>query len=125
MSPLRDLSPGAIPDMISSLQNWAARCTSTLGDLEAQVNEIRAAAAVRVNQQRASDEKLKALLVAETHEMEKKQDISGSTRDLLLRRAYQKRAMGEAGSAPSDESMDLDEQHGVEDALKRASKRKM
>ena len=111
--------------MISSLQNWAARCTSTLGDLEAQVNEIRAAAAVRVNQQRASDEKLKALLVAETHEMEKKQDISGSTRDLLLRRAYQKRAMGEAGSAPSDESMDLDEQHGVEDALKRASKRKM
>ncbi|KAI9171827.1 COP9 signalosome subunit 7 (CsnG) [Paramyrothecium foliicola] len=125
VSPLRDLSPGSIPDMITSLKNWASRCGSTLADIETQVNGIRAAAAARASQQRASDDKLKTLLVTEAHEMEKKQETSGSQRDVLSRRLYQKRAMGEAAGAPNDESMDLDDHHGVEDALKRASKRKM
>jgi COP9 signalosome complex subunit 7 len=125
VAPLRDLSPGAIPGFIASLNNWSERCDSTLLDLQAQINKIREAAAERTKEQRTTEDKMNALLQSESRDAGKKES-SNSPRDILLRRAYQKRAMGEAGScAPNDEVMDLDEQQGAEDASKRANKRKM
>ncbi|KAL2018397.1 hypothetical protein VTK56DRAFT_875 [Thermocarpiscus australiensis] len=44
VAPLRDVAPTAIGGLLSSLQAWAGRCEATLQSLEAQMNEVRAAA---------------------------------------------------------------------------------
>jgi COP9 signalosome complex subunit 7 len=123
VSPLRDLAPGAIPGMIASLKNWSDRCSSTLADLEAQVNEIRAVAVARASQQRDSDDKIKGLVAVEARESEKK-DGSGAHRDAMGSKSYQRRVL--AALTSQNESMDVDDlPAGAEDAMKRAGKRKM
>lgn len=41
VAPLRDMPPNSIPDLLTTLHTWAARCTSTLSELEAQIASIR------------------------------------------------------------------------------------
>ncbi|KAH7321362.1 hypothetical protein B0I35DRAFT_408320 [Stachybotrys elegans] len=120
IAPLRDLTPGSIPTMVSALQNWEKRCTSTLGDIETQIQSIRAAAAARESEKRAAEEKFRA----------RKAEFGDDKRadtvmlDTLTRRSHSKRAMGAASSLLS-ESMDVDEPHGMDETKKRTGKRKM
>ncbi|KAH8714340.1 hypothetical protein BGZ61DRAFT_505230 [Ilyonectria robusta] len=117
VAPLRDLPPGAIPDMISALNTWAGRCTSTLGDLETQMKDIRTAAAVRQRNQGAADDKLQRLM-AETPDG-RKYEATGLSRELLARRGFNKRSVMEVANLVDNESMDVDEPE------ERANKRKM
>lgn len=52
VSPLRDLLPDSIPAMLSTLQAWSERCTSTLTELEAQIASIKTEAARRAKEER-------------------------------------------------------------------------
>ena len=47
VSPLRDLPPDSIPAMLGTLSAWSARCVSTLAELEAQIESVRAEALER------------------------------------------------------------------------------
>ncbi|KAI9705965.1 MAG: hypothetical protein M1836_005371 [Candelina mexicana] len=47
VSPLRDLRPNSVPQMIKVLDDWDSRCVGVLGDLEVQMKEIRRRAAER------------------------------------------------------------------------------
>ncbi|KAL2054221.1 hypothetical protein ABVK25_005362 [Lepraria finkii] len=38
---LRDLKPGSIPTMVSTLEDWDSRCVSVLADLEEHAREVR------------------------------------------------------------------------------------
>ncbi|KAI5458022.1 hypothetical protein BGZ63DRAFT_55837 [Mariannaea sp. PMI_226] len=115
VAPLRDLHPGAIPEMISSLKNWSGRCTSTLADLEAQMKDIRAAAVVRQLDQRAADQELQDLMTAS---QENKKHDAGFTREMLTRRSFNKRPVV-GGMIPNPESMEIDLPE------ERSNKRKM
>ena len=44
VTPLRDLKPGSIPQMISVLGDWDKRCVTVLQELEGQVQEVRRSA---------------------------------------------------------------------------------
>ncbi|OAQ83187.1 COP9 signalosome subunit 7 (CsnG) [Purpureocillium lilacinum] len=118
IAPLRDLQPGAIPGLVAALSTWSDRCTTTLDDIDAQINAIRANAVARAKEKRATDDKMQRLL----GEVEKKGDQHG--RDGLPRRALNKRSMLETGNLEGDETMELDEPTG-EEQKKRVSKRKI
>jgi COP9 signalosome complex subunit 7 len=47
VSPLRDLPPNSIPSMLSTLNAWSTRCSSSLLDLERQIASIKADALKR------------------------------------------------------------------------------
>lgn len=117
VAPLRDLAPGSIQNMIVALNNWSDKCTSTLGDLEAQIRNIRAAAATREKEKRAAEHKVQGL-VTESRDSEMKMDLPA-------RRGYNKRSMVDAAAKTSDETMDVDEPSAGEEQKKRSSKRKM
>ncbi|KAK2606409.1 hypothetical protein QQS21_003228 [Conoideocrella luteorostrata] len=121
-APLRDLSPGSIPEMIEALNNWSHRCTSTLGDLEAQIQNIRTTAAARENEKKVADRKLQHL-VGESREFERTKELPG--RDALPRRGFNKRSMVDAANFGNDEIMEVDEPLAADEQKKRASKRKM
>ncbi|KAM4058077.1 PCI domain-containing protein [Hirsutella rhossiliensis] len=122
VAPLRDLQPGSIPNMTAALNAWSDRCTTTLADLEAQIRDIRYAAAVRAMETKTADEKLRRLM-GELRDTDNSQDLP--SRDGLPRRGINKRAMLETGSSAVDETMELDEPYLPEEQTKRASKRKM
>ncbi|KAH8162229.1 hypothetical protein CIB48_g6018 [Xylaria polymorpha] len=116
VSPLRDLAPGAIPSMLSALRAWSARCSTTLEDLDAQMAEIKAAAANRHGDKKAWAEQL-AKLVEE--ERNSDQGVHTPGRGALLNRAiarmqgqrFGKRGSGSLeASAEDDEAMDVDEE---------------
>lgn len=119
IAPLRDLPPGAVPNLVAALKTWSGRCTSTLDDLDAQMKSIRTAATTREREKRAASDKMQ-LLVAETREADKKGDAGAG----LPRRMFNKRSMDAAGPAVN-ESMEVDEPFAAEEEKKRASKRKM
>lgn len=41
ISPLRDLAPGSLPRLQSTLATWSTRCDAALSDLEAQVDKVK------------------------------------------------------------------------------------
>ncbi|KAI9848269.1 MAG: hypothetical protein M1837_000533 [Sclerophora amabilis] len=47
LSPLRDLAPGSVPHLTRTLEAWEGRCTSVLGDLEAQIANVKRRAVER------------------------------------------------------------------------------
>lgn len=122
VAPLRDLSPGAIPDMISVLQTWADRCTTTLGSLDEQMKDIRATAALRQREKRVADDKIQKLMA----EMADPNSRPGTEpRHTIARRGYNKRPVMDVPHLTADEYMDLDDPPVDDDASRRASKRKL
>lgn len=127
IAPLRDLSPGSIPDMIPILDLWSDRCTETLEDLEERIQSIRSAAAEREMEASVAEQKLQDA-IDEMKEAgdNKKHDGSNSHREPLTRRTFIKRPVAQAPSAqPQDAGtlMDLDDPGNSDE--RRASKRKM
>ncbi|KAF7510090.1 hypothetical protein GJ744_007194 [Endocarpon pusillum] len=47
VAPLRDLRPNSLPEILKVLQVWESRCSSVVGDIEAQIAGIRNNAAKR------------------------------------------------------------------------------
>lgn len=41
IAPLRDLAPGSLPALHTTLTTWSARCDAALGELEAQVDKVK------------------------------------------------------------------------------------
>lgn len=136
LAPLRDLRPGAVPDLIAPLRAWSDRCTTTLRDIEARAAEIRANAARRHNESAARDAMLAGLV-----QKVKAAANEGATGDRARRtgpratssysfrggrgsRTFNKRPSGlmDGTDAPDDETMDLDQE---EEDQKRGSRRKL
>jgi COP9 signalosome complex subunit 7 len=47
IAPLRDLRPNSLPDILKVLQVWESRCSSVVGEIEAQIAGVRTNAAKR------------------------------------------------------------------------------
>lgn len=147
VSPLRDLAPGSIPSMLANLQEWSSRCTSTLADLEAQIQAIKETAAARHLEKKQWEEK-SAKLVAEqkatdgkdkdgVHTRGQSSLISRATAALRSGRGKRDRPGASSGLEidAEDMEMDLDEEVDTESGLadstggvagkKRASRRKL
>ncbi|EYB27278.1 hypothetical protein FG05_01502 [Fusarium graminearum] len=123
VAPLRDLAPGAIPDMATALKTWYNRCTTTHSDVELQIKEIRTTAAARQREQRATDERLQQAM--QDHQEGtggRKYDLPNMSRDTMARRGFNKRSVMDVGNLVDNDSMDVDES---EEEKKRASKRKL
>ncbi|KAG5946546.1 hypothetical protein E4U60_004003 [Claviceps pazoutovae] len=122
LAPLRDLEPGCIPSMIFALENWSDKCTSTLGDLEVEIQRIRGAALKRETEKRTAEMKIQALVVDEQDKTKK--DVL-MKEGMARRGRHNKRGVGDAANPAHDEAMDLDEAPAAEEQTKRSSKRKM
>ncbi|KAG6087906.1 hypothetical protein E4U30_008188 [Claviceps sp. LM220 group G6] len=122
LAPLRDLEPGCIPSMIFALENWSEKCTSTLGDLEVQIQRIRSAALKRETEKRAAEMKVQVLV---TDEQDKTKKDVLMKEGMARRGRHSKRGAGGAANPAHDEAMDLDEAPAAEEQTKRSSKRKM
>ncbi|KAH8899298.1 hypothetical protein GQ53DRAFT_306369 [Thozetella sp. PMI_491] len=63
---LRDVAPGAIGGLLTSLQAWADRCDATLASLEAQIADVRLAADRRAAESEAWKQRIDKLAEDET-----------------------------------------------------------
>lgn len=147
VSPLRDLAPGSIPSMLANLQAWSSRCTSTLADLEAQIQAIKDTAASRHLEKKQWQEKTDNLIQDTmdadgkgkegAHTRNQTNLISRATAALRGNRAKRDRPGASAGQEINfeDVEMEVDDGEGVESELadstgglagkKRASRRKL
>ncbi|KAG9237366.1 hypothetical protein BJ875DRAFT_160691 [Amylocarpus encephaloides] len=73
VSPLRDLRPNSIPSMLSTLDTWSARCSSTLADLEAQMAALKTEAARRHKAEQEWSAEVEVLLEKAGKDAEKNQ----------------------------------------------------
>ncbi|KAH7344264.1 hypothetical protein BKA66DRAFT_434360 [Pyrenochaeta sp. MPI-SDFR-AT-0127] len=62
ISPLRDLAPGSLPALQTTLQSWSQRCDSALADLEAQVEKVKKEAVDREKLRRKKERALEAAM---------------------------------------------------------------
>ncbi|PKS09874.1 hypothetical protein jhhlp_004497 [Lomentospora prolificans] len=62
VAPLRDLAPGAIPPMMEKLSAWSGRCTSTLADLEAEIQAIKDKATQRQKEKEEEEKETQRLM---------------------------------------------------------------
>ncbi|PSN66602.1 hypothetical protein BS50DRAFT_573445 [Corynespora cassiicola Philippines] len=83
ISPLRDLAPGCLPSLQSTLQTWSQRCDSALEDLEAQVASVRAAAVDREKQRRKREHAREALMSTTDEKGAGKRGMSGMGEDVM------------------------------------------
>lgn len=117
IAPVRDLAPGAISEMTSILSTWSGRCSSTLAELNEQISNIRASAALREKEKKATDEKIKSLITDA-----KENDSRADHHRDALRRTFNKRTITGGGGRGDD--MELDEPFENE-PKGRSSKRKI
>jgi COP9 signalosome complex subunit 7 len=118
VSPLRDLAPGSISPMLSSLRTWSERCTSALDDLEAQIASIKVDAAKRRSERKAWDDLQTKLKEAEERNPSQNPHDFPNRQTGLLNRALahmQGQRFGKRGPGSLDaglydeEAMDLDD----------------
>ncbi|KAL6706436.1 hypothetical protein ACN47E_005542 [Coniothyrium glycines] len=62
ISPLRDLAPGSIPALQTTLQTWSQRCDSALAELELQVEKVKREAVDREKVRRKKERALEAAM---------------------------------------------------------------
>ncbi|KAK7223833.1 hypothetical protein V2G26_011836 [Clonostachys chloroleuca] len=103
--------------MTSILSTWSGRCSSTLAELNEQISNIRASAALREKEKKAADEKIKSLITDA-----KENDSRADHHRDALRRTFNKRAITGGGGRGDD--MELDEPFENE-PKGRSSKRKI
>jgi len=123
VAPLRDLAPGAIPPMITSLKAWSDRCGNTLEHLERQIEGVKAEAARRAREKKDADEKVEKLLAQATEEGSTEQSSLGGGRRLGGNKNLRPKRPG----PPEDEgteAMDLDDDDDGTGKT-RASRRKL
>ena len=104
VSPLRDLRPNSVSQLIAVLDDWNGRCTGVLMEIEGQVREVRAKAAERKKREHDHEVTFDKALVDEVMTDQRS-------------KAAGKRVAGDGennGGAEPDlgEAMDLDETFG-------------
>jgi len=62
ISPLRDLAPGSLPAIQSTLFTWSQRCEDALSDLDKQIAAVKKAAVQREKERRKRDRGLEAAM---------------------------------------------------------------
>jgi len=62
VSPLRDLKPNSVPQLVAILADWNGRCDGVLAEIEGQVTQIRARAAERRKLEREHEAKFEKAL---------------------------------------------------------------
>jgi COP9 signalosome complex subunit 7 len=105
ISPLRDLAPGSLPALQTTLQSWSQRCDSTLADLQAQVEKVKKEALDREKLRRKKERALEAALQAS----DEKNTGNTGKRGLM-------------GMGGGDDAMDIDDEDGS-GRVTRGSKR--
>jgi COP9 signalosome complex subunit 7 len=65
VAPLRDLAPGSLPAMQSTLEAWSQRCDSALADLETRVASLKKEAVDREKLRRKKERALEAAMQTE------------------------------------------------------------
>lgn len=137
VAPLRDVVPGAVPDMTKALQAWSARCDSTLTDIEAQIAGIRKEAARKTQEKREWDAAMKKMIEQEgngdndkVNTMPVKKPLNmmavGHGRNLRASKRGSEKLAESSSKDEDDEAMDLDDdENGAGDSKKRASRRKL
>lgn len=139
VAPLRDVAPGAVPDMIAALRAWSARCQATLDELEAQIAGIRREAARKAAEKQRWDATITRLVEDEKASQEGGGGGGGGgghaagKKPMTLSTAHGKPRFGKRGSSllnepmateDDDEAMDLDDDDEA-DGKKRTSRRKL
>ncbi|KAH8906287.1 hypothetical protein BR93DRAFT_928884 [Coniochaeta sp. PMI_546] len=155
VAPLRDVSPTAIPVLLSSLRSWASRCEAALSDLNSRITTIRATANARAQSQTEWDARVTKLVEDESkagpgvfssfggseagqyghaHGGSHGQGLpargpgGGSQQSQGRGTRYGKRGSGHMDGAADevdDEAMDLDEEDDGVGEKKRTSRRKL
>ncbi|KAH6220077.1 hypothetical protein HBI42_105500 [Parastagonospora nodorum] len=77
VAPLRDLAPGSLPALQTTLQAWSQRCDSALADLEAQVEKVKKEAVDREKVRRKKDRALEAVMQASEDKSTSKRGLGG------------------------------------------------
>ncbi|KAL8672484.1 MAG: hypothetical protein Q9168_003055 [Polycauliona sp. 1 TL-2023] len=121
VSPLRDLRPARVPQLISTLDTWNGRCVSVLDDLETQIKEVRQKALERRKREQR-DEAAVEKLVGQAPKDKGKAGEKRMAQDPVGGR--------EAAMGDGHDGMDLDEKAGPRGvkrggAFKNAAKRMM
>ncbi|KAH6687920.1 PCI domain-containing protein [Plectosphaerella plurivora] len=139
LSPLRDVAPGAIAPLSAALDKWSARCTSTLADIEGEIERIRTTAATRQREETERNIALNRLLDEQEHKGTPHPGQEATTLGDRTRRPGRgglkgrsrggNKSLNKRGSnlmegtdEVDDEAMDVDIE---EEELKRASRRKL
>ncbi len=120
VAPLRDLQPNSIPSMLSILNEWSARCVSTLADLEKQIASIKAEALKRHNEEVEWAAHVEKLIEGKgdgkEKQKEKEEKSGGGGVFVGLGRKLGGGAASKRGSGGLDgednDNMDLDEEDG-------------
>ncbi|KAL8713388.1 MAG: hypothetical protein Q9220_002587 [cf. Caloplaca sp. 1 TL-2023] len=109
VSPLRDLRPYCIPQLISTLDAWNARCVSVLDELETQVRDVKQKAMER-RKREARDEAAVEKALTVNREKAGFRDDKGKAGG---KRGAQEVVGGTGGFAgDGNDEMDLDEGRG-------------
>lgn len=129
VAPLRDLPPASIPAMLSTLDAWSARCVSTLADLEAQIEGVKADARRRHDAAKRDRDDLERALAQDSRSSQpgEKGAAQGGSGDLF---AQLNRRLG-AGAASKrgnggldrDDSDDMDVDEDVDDGPEQRGSR--
>ena len=85
VAPLRDLRPQSLPALTTILNTWSNRCTTTIGQLQFQIDGIRENASRRTALQRKRQEVVDTAVVSEENDKSKAvrpRDRRGNKRDL-------------------------------------------
>ncbi|KAI4193370.1 MAG: hypothetical protein LQ350_008351 [Teloschistes chrysophthalmus] len=111
VSPLRDLCPGRVPQLVQTLNTWDARCVTVLGELEAQVAEVKAKALERRKRERRDEVAVEKLVARGEKGKAGSQDEKGKVGG---KRGAQEVA-GDKGLLTGDgnDEMDLDDGKGL------------
>ncbi|RDL33221.1 Uncharacterized protein BP5553_08660 [Venustampulla echinocandica] len=126
VSPLRDLEPESIPAMINTLDEWSARCSSTLLDLEKQMAGIKAEALKRHKEEQEWAAEVERLVDGKIKEPQRSEESTGNIGGIMSglgRRlgggAASKRGVGMMGVGGRADADDMDVDENDEDAGER------
>ncbi|KAI4104712.1 MAG: hypothetical protein LQ339_003790 [Xanthoria mediterranea] len=103
VSPLRDLPPARVPQLLSTLDTWNGRCVSVLDDLETQIKEVRQKALERRKREQRDETAVEKLVGQALKERGKAGE---------KRMAQDPVGGSEAAVGDGDDGMDLDEKAG-------------
>ncbi|KAI7490146.1 hypothetical protein KC351_g796 [Hortaea werneckii] len=62
VAPLRDIAPGSVASMMNELAAWSGRCDAALGDLEREMEKVRAEARKRNIREQRAERQIKAAM---------------------------------------------------------------
>ncbi|KAH7138668.1 hypothetical protein B0J11DRAFT_22330 [Dendryphion nanum] len=62
VAPLRDLAPGSLPTLETTLSTWSAQCETTISELEDRVKQVRDAAVLREKERRKKERAMETVM---------------------------------------------------------------